>query len=71
MDATIEVSEMTDVNTAGVSNGDILKYDGNNWVDSTMVVSEMTDVDTTGASNGDFLDIICKWKLGRSNRQYK
>ena len=46
MDATIEVSEMTDLGTTNANNGNILKYNGNNWVDATMVVGEMTDVNT-------------------------
>ena len=46
---------MTDVNTLGAGNGDILKYGGSTWTDASLQASELTDMDTSGAANGNIL----------------
>ena len=43
------LSELDDVNTTGVVNGDFLRYVGAEWVDHTLVLANVTDVTATVA----------------------
>ena len=53
------ISDLNDVDTSGCQSGDILKFDGTNWVDDTLLLHQLGDVTghdftNTPASNGEF-----------------
>tara|TARA_Y100000389_G_scaffold198218_1_gene234295 strand:- start:649 stop:6324 length:5676 start_codon:yes stop_codon:yes gene_type:complete len=55
----MEISDLSDVDTSGCQSGDILKFDGTNWVDDTLLLHQLGDVTghdftNTAASNGEF-----------------
>lgn len=54
------LNDLTDVNTAGVASGKVLKYDGTKWVPADDAIgpttlSGLSDVDATGVANGEVL----------------
>ena len=57
------ITDLSDVDTTGVQVGDVLKWDGANWLASTdddttlNIINDLSDVDTTGVQVGDVL----KW----------
>ena len=52
------ITDLSDVDTTGVQVGDVLKWDGANWLasdEAQVAVSELLDVDLNGLSLGDIL----------------
>jgi microcystin-dependent protein len=53
------LDELVDVDTTGVTSGDFLKYDGDEWVADTIptinFLSDIGDVTTASVASGDFL----------------
>lgn len=47
--------ELFDVNVVGAGAGDLLKFDGTNWVDGQMSLDDLTDVNLTGIADGKIL----------------
>jgi len=58
-----QLSDLTDVDLTGIATGDMLQWDGTNWVNvdapsgggGATTLDGLTDVDLTGASDGQYL----------------
>ena len=60
--SAIAINDLTDVNTSGVTSGDVLEWNGSSWVPNTIssgasAINDLTDVNTAGVTGGDVL----KW----------
>lgn len=49
------LDELTDVATAGLASGSLLRYNGTLWVPATIPLDELSDVNTAGAVSGHAL----------------
>ena len=55
------ISDLTDVNTSGITSGQVLQYNGTSFVAATITgggaesISDLTDVDTTGVATNNVL----------------
>lgn len=57
---SLTLDNLTDVNTSGVDEDDVLTYQAGTWVPApsggfTLALDDLTDVNTTGVATGDFL----------------
>lgn len=49
------LDDHADVSSAGAANGEILKFNGANWINALLGINELTDVDTAGITNNQVL----------------
>lgn len=49
------LDSLTSVNTTGKAVGDVIRWDGTNWVKRTFVMDDLGDVSTAGATHGQTL----------------
>ena len=49
------IGDATDVNTTGADPGDVLRYDGADWIPDDLTLNDLSDVDTTGVATGNHL----------------
>lgn len=63
----LDLDDIDDVDAPTPSNGDVLKFDGVDWVNEQNTVGNLVDVDLAGLSNGDTLkynSVSMKWENG-------
>jgi hypothetical protein len=51
--AATRLRDLADVNTVTAGAGDVLRFDGTNWVDDALILDDLADVDLTGLADGD------------------
>ena len=50
-----KIDDLSNINLSYLSSGDVLAYDGTNWVNSARLLSSLSDVSDRSPSNGDIL----------------
>ena len=74
-DVVLDSGDLGDVNVGTLSTGEVLRWDGTEWVNSLLSygVSDLTDVDVSGVSDGSVLvwnDLESRWKTSEGNLNF-
>lgn len=49
------IGDLSNVDVTGASSGNVLQYNGTNWVDANLDLEDLGNVNTTGVAQGDYL----------------
>ena len=69
-DNTDNLNELTDVDLTGSSNTQVLKYNGDVWINNFVNLTELADTNITALNNGDILrynSVSQKWETDTFN----